>query len=124
MMSNVALARADESRSPAIARDPRWKWLTIVLLFVTLLTTSGCGSHPEVSSPESLMLIKLVYTAANTRSPQRLEKCRERLTELIQDKKLSPREQTAFERIVAAAEAGRWEDAQNDSLAFAQAQIR
>ncbi|MFO1066855.1 MAG: hypothetical protein U0892_23620 [Pirellulales bacterium] len=56
--------------------------------------------------------------------PQRLEKCRERLTELIDDKKLSPREQAAFERILAAAEAGRWEEAQNDSLAFAQAQIR
>lgn len=85
---------------------------------------SGCESHPEVSSPESLQLIKQVYTAANTKNSARLKAARDRLNELIASNKLTAQERDSFEQIMTLANSGEWDEAQNLSLAFARAQIR
>lgn len=96
----------------------------LVLLCGCIMFSSGCSSHPEVTSPEALQLIKLVYTAANTHNVDRLKACRERFNELVDSGKLSPAEQRSFESIIADAEQGDWETAQNQSLNFARSQLR
>ncbi|MFO1066854.1 MAG: hypothetical protein U0892_23615 [Pirellulales bacterium] len=60
MMSKTFFARANVSGSSANCRDLRRKGLTFVLLLVSALAATGCGSHPEVTGPESLVNNKRV----------------------------------------------------------------
>lgn len=97
------------------------KGLVLALLFCFL---SGCRSYPEVSSRESLELIKLVYTACNTRDRERLEECEKQLEELSLAGKIGTREMDAFRKTIDLAKNDDWEMAQNQALKFAQDQIR
>ena len=99
-------------------------WMALSLGCMLLLAISGCREHPRVTSRESLDLIKQVYTACNTRNPERLDKCKVALEELISSGELSEAEQASFEKILELADAGEWQAAQSESLQFARDQVR
>ncbi len=88
--------------------------VSAVLFFVALLM--GCREYPTVTSAESQDLIKLVYTASNTRSAERLAVCEERLAKLDSEGKIGPKEKAAFEKILQHARDGKWEEAQKDQV--------
>ncbi len=73
---------------------------------------------------QSQEFIKQVYTACNTRSAERLQKCDERLEALVKDNLVSANEQVAFRKILESAKSGEWETAQEKALEFAQRQVR
>ena len=100
------------------------KWAAFAWLCLLSLLASGCREHPRVTSRESLDLIKQVYTACNTRNPERLSKCKVAVDELNSRGDLSPAELQSFKEILQRAEAGEWEAAQAESLQFARDQVR
>jgi predicted component of type VI protein secretion system len=100
-------------------------WLCGVLAAGTLcLALVGCSKPPRATTPEAMHLIQLVYTATNTRNARRLENCRQHFQQLVAENKLGEAEQAEFDRILATAEAGQWEQAQQASLRLAEAQVR
>jgi hypothetical protein len=84
----------------------------------------GCRGYPEATSLESQDFIKQVYTACNTRSESRLDRCEQRLAELLKSDRISQVEAAAFEKILKRARNGEWEAAQDQALEFAQQQLR
>ena len=97
------------------------KWVGLALFLCLFL---GCGSYPEVTSRESLDLIKQVYTACNTQDAKRLEECEKQLEKLRLSGKIGTSELDAFRKSLDLAKNGNWEEAQNQALKFAQDQIR
>lgn len=97
------------------------KRIALALFFCLFL---GCGSYPEVTSRESLELIKQVYTACNTRDATRLAECEKQLEKLRVSGKIGTCEWDAFRKSLDLAKNGNWEEAQNQALKFARDQIR
>jgi len=85
---------------------------------------TGCGSHPEVTSPDAMELIKQAYTACNTQSEERLTATKARYQELVDEGKFTDSEQSAFQEILDLAQAGNWKEAQDLAFQFAEAQVR
>lgn len=83
----------------------------------------GCREYPAVSSRESLYLMKLLYTACNTKDPARLAKVEQGVEKAARDGKLSPPEQEAFAKIIGMAKRGEWQDAERAAFRFAQDQV-
>lgn len=102
-----------------------WKWGAAGLLVIALavIWRPGCRYYPPVSSPESLQLIKLVYSACNTRNQERLAQAEKSLAELVREEKVTAREKASFEAIFALARDGEWTQAEEASFRFAQDQI-
>lgn len=92
-------------------------------LVVTLLWWPGCRQYPPVSSRENLDLIKLVYTACNTKNPQRLAMVEAKIDNAARSGEMSPQEEAGFRKIVALARGGDWQAAEAAALRFAQDQI-
>ncbi len=101
---------------------PLKRWFVLLLLAGGLV--AGCGSQPEVTSPEAMNLIKQFYTAVNSKNEKRLSSSEAELQSLIDSKKLSEAEIAAFEEIRKLARSGDWETAQKRALSFAEAQVR
>lgn len=105
----------------------RLRWmlgLLAVLLFAVLLVWwPGCRTYPPVRSRESLDLIKLVYTACNTKDAARLANAEKAVEKLRADGKLSEQEDKAFTRIIGLAKGGDWATAEKEALRFAQDQV-
>ena len=93
-------------------------------LLAVFISACGCRSYPEVTSAESQNFIKQVYTACNTMNAERVAKCVERLNELTTQKLISENEAATFDRILKLAQSQDWQAAQEQSLAFAQRQVR
>lgn len=93
-------------------------------IVMVLLFAGGCRSYPEVTTAESQTFIKQVYTACNTQSIERIDKCSERLRELTRDQKVTEVEAAAFERIISLARSNDWSAAQDQALTFARRQVR
>jgi len=83
----------------------------------------GCRQYPPVSSRESLRLMKLLYSACNTKDDKRLAEVEKGLEKLTRDGKMAPAEREAFDKIVATAKAGKWEKAEEAAFRFAQDQV-
>ena len=83
----------------------------------------GCRQYPPVTSRDSLVLMKLLYTACNTKDPTRLSKAEQGVMEATRTGKLSMPEQEAFTKIIGIARAGEWEKAERAAFQFAQDQI-
>lgn len=105
----------------------RLRWLTgtalVLALPVAFLWWPGCRQYPAVTSQESLRLMKLLYTATNTRDPVRLGRVETGVQKAAQDGKLTPAEGAAFQKVIAMARAGNWEGAERASFRFAQDQV-
>lgn len=95
-----------------------------LLMILWLGMATGCREYPPVSTEESQDMIKLVYTAANTRDEARLAACEIRLKQLIEEKKMGEKESAAFQKIIDQAKKGDWQAAQDDALQFARDQVR
>lgn len=95
-----------------------------ILVVLGLCLAPGCREYPPVSTEESQDMIKLVYTAANTRDEARLAACEIRLKQLIEEKKMGEKESAAFQKIIDQAKKGDWQAAQDDALQFARDQVR
>lgn len=101
----------------------KWcSWSMAWLLLIAVLV--GCGSQPEVSSPEAMNLIKKFYTAVNSKNEKRLADSEAELKDLVDSQKLSEAEQLAFKEIVDLARSGDWDTAQKRAMNFAEAQVR
>ncbi len=94
------------------------------LILLVAMSGLGCREYPPVTTRESQDLIKLVYTASNTRSEPRLAECERRLNLLIEEKKISDIEKAAFQKIIQQAKQGDWQAAQDEALQFARDQVR
>lgn len=105
----------------------RLRWLLsaagVMAAVCVVVWWPGCRQYPAVSSPESLTLMKLLYTACNTRDPARLDRVEQGVEKFAREGRMSPGEQTAFRRIIALARGGDWPQAQAASLRFAQDQV-
>jgi hypothetical protein len=118
-------------RREAAATEPQpaVRWIlaflgAVLLTLVVLVWWTTRRQYPPVSSPESLVLIKQVYTACNTKDPARLAQAEQRLEKLLRDSKLTSAEESAYRRILALAREGAWEQAERASFRFAQDQVR
>ena len=110
--------RAGGPRPPAAAAVLPTCCVTLALL------AAGCRPYPAVTSPESLRLLRQVYTACNTHSDARLTACRTRLAELERAALVTAAEQQAFHEIIDRADRGEWDAAQQAALRFAKDQLR
>lgn len=99
--------------------------LAILGLLTLLLLALPLGrSFPPPSGPDSLALVQQLYTACNTRDPQRLHQVERRLDELHRQQLITPAEHQACQRIIDMAKNGQWDHAAQRSLRFAQHQVR
>lgn len=70
-----------------------------------------------------MYLMKLLYTACNTKDPARLAKVEQGVEKATRSGKLSPPEQEAFAKILGMAKKGDWQDAEKAAFKFAQDQV-
>ena len=110
------------------APDRRRLWRLVGaagVLAVPLLVVwwPGCRQYPAVTSQESLYLMKLLYTACNTRDPVRLAKVERGVEKATRAGQLTPPEQAAFTKVLDMARAGDWPDAEKAAFKFAQDQV-
>jgi hypothetical protein len=113
----------DEEHQPGRQR----KLIAIMLvlaLIAAYLWWPSFKTYPEVTSRESLQLMKLLYTACNTQDVNRLNKVEADLQKLVTAKKMTTTEQDAFTRNITLAKNGAWKDAEKASFKFAQDQVR
>jgi hypothetical protein len=91
---------------------------------VLVIWWPGCRQYPRATSKESIRLMKLVYTACNTKDKARLAKAEQAVEKAAREGQLSPPEQEAFRKILDQARAGDWAAAEKASFRFAQDQLR
>lgn len=107
--------------------NPRLRWLlgTAGVLTVAVLVVwwPGCREYPPVSSREALVLMKLLYTACNTRDVARLTKAEQGVEALTRAGKMTPGERAGFDHILGLAKSGDWAAAERAALKFAEDQV-
>lgn len=105
----------------------RQAWLLavagVLLVPLAVVWWPGCREYPPVSSPESLTLVRRLYTACNTKDEARLAGVETRLAELSAEGKVTAEEKRKFEAIIAKARGGKWTDAEKMARKFAQDQL-
>ena len=110
------------------APDRRRLWRLVGLAGVLAVPLAviwwpGCRHYPAVTSEESLYLMKLLYTACNTKDPARLAEVERGVEKATRAGKLSPPEQEAFAEIIGTAKNGEWQEAERAAFRFAQDQV-
>jgi hypothetical protein len=80
--------------------------------------------YPRVPSEEGQHIIKMLYTACNTRDTGRLERTQQRLEKAVSDGTLEGSHADAFRRVIAKARSGDWAGAEADAFRFAEDQVR
>lgn len=122
-MSTNRVSADLEDRALLVRR--RWLLGTLAVLAgaCAVVWWPGCREYPTVTSRESLTLMKLLYTAANTRDSSRLAKVEVGVEKAAREGRLSAAEEEAFRKIVTMARAGDWEGAERASFRFAQDQV-
>lgn len=94
---------------------------SIVLLAVlSACALSGCG-RPQ-ASPQNLVLISSLRTAASTRNPELLERNAALIAERYTAGAMSEEEHGTFQAILELARAENWEQAELEAFAFQKAQ--
>jgi len=105
----------------------RMRWLLGTMLMLAFLCAivwwPGCRQYPVASSPESLRLMRLLYSTCNTKDPTRLNQVKRDVETLKGQGKLTLEEQATFEQIIQWAKAGDWERAEKSAFQFAQDQV-
>ena len=103
--------------SPAVGR----RWLPLVIPLAVF--AAGCRPAPQVPAA-NLVYSAALRTAANTRDPERLETARQRIDRDHAAGLIAAEEYAAYREILAAAEAGRWQEAERAALRFRRDQRR
>jgi hypothetical protein len=110
------------------ATNTRIKWMVAACLVLAVVSAwywwPRWKMYPEVTSRESLQLMKLLYAACNTCDKKRLQQVEMKLAELTRHGKIGSAEQQAFTRVIALARAGNWKKAEEASFRFAEDQVR
>jgi hypothetical protein len=94
-----------------------------LLLILAWVWWPGFREYPAVTSKESLYLMKLLYTATNTRDQVQLGKVEQGVQQASREGKLTPKEQEAFAKIIGTAKKGDWQAATKAAFKFAQDQV-
>jgi hypothetical protein len=97
--------------------------MVVLAIPLAIIWWPGCRQYPAVSSEESLFLMKLLYTACNTKDPARLAKVEQGVEKLSREGKMTPAEKEGFNKIIGMAKEGRWQDAEKAAFKFAQDQV-
>jgi len=97
--------------------------LGVLGLALAIVWWPGCRQYPPVRSRESLDLIKLVYTACNTKDAARLARAERDVEKLRGEGKLSKAEDEVFTKIIELGKNGEWAEAEKRAFRFAQDQI-
>jgi hypothetical protein len=104
-------------------------WM-IASAIAVLSIVAGCvwwanrPSYPEVSSSQSLMLMRALYTACSSQNLERLERVDRAVTEASESGEMTPPERDSFVVIITQARDGRWDEAARESYQFAESQVR
>ena len=102
----------------------RTKWMDGkrlgVLLVCLGLTAGGCG-HPQ-ASPENLHLIASLRTALSAENPEWLEQNAAIIQQRRGAGEVGEREYEAFQAIIQMAGQGKWDEAEQQAIAFQKAQ--
>jgi hypothetical protein len=118
-MSTLATRRAEE-------RPQTLYWyggaLFVLLIVVATKWWLARPVYPPVSSGTSLLLIKQLYTACNTKNVKLLDKFDERLQREYASQKITDQELAHFRDIASVARAGDWETSMKQAYRFAQDQ--
>ena len=100
----------------------RLAWACASLL---ALAAAGCGGAPSLGPDKQVFkAVDALYTAVSLREPKLVAQCAAELTSLRDDQKLPAAAASALDAIIARAEAGKWEDAQNRLSDFMEGQRR
>lgn len=93
------------------------------LLIAALLAAGvlGCGRPPQ-AAPQNLQLIAALRTALSAQNTEWLEKNIAIIDQRHQDGEMSQEEYDEFQRIIAMAQDGRWQEAEQQVIAFQSAQ--
>jgi len=114
----------DDDEEPGKSRR---QWLVgamaVLAIPLVIIWWPGCRQYPPVSSKESLVLMKLLYSACNTKDEKRLAEVEKGVEKLTGEGKMPPAEREGFDKIVAMAKAGKWEKAEDAAYKFAQDQV-
>jgi len=92
-------------------------WLATVTLALLVV---GCG-QPQ-AAPQNRQLITSLRTAISARNSEWLQKNAEVLEERRAAGNVSDDEYETFQAIIDKAKAGKWDDAEQDAIAFQKAQ--
>ncbi len=98
----------------------RWIPLAVPIL---LSTVGGCRPAPQVPAA-NLVYSAALRTAANTRDSRRLETVRQRIDRDHAAGLITADEYSHYTAILAAADAGRWNEAEQAALRFRRSQLR
>lgn len=97
--------------------------MVVLAIPLAIIWWPSCRRYPAVSSEQSLYLMKLLYTACNTRDSARLATVKQGVEKLCREGKMTPAEKECFDEIIGMAKAGRWQDAEQAAFKFAQDQV-
>ena len=115
------------NRSDEESGGSRRRWLVgammVLAVPLTVIWWPGCRQYPAVSSKESLELMKLLYSACNTKDEKRLGAVVKRIEKLNREGKMAPNEWEGFDAIIGMARVGKWENAEEAAFKFAQDQV-
>lgn len=96
--------------------------LALMLLVVGVRWWLNRKIYPPVTSGTSLVLIKQLYTACNTKNLQLLDKFEQRLAREQQAGQVTAEEASHFQEISSRARTGEWEAASQSAFRFARDQ--
>ena len=105
--------------SPSLARRRACGLLTGLLA-----ACAGCRPRPPAIEFDNRRYSAALRTAANTRSPERLERTKQLIARDQAAGRIGTAEQAWYEAIIALAEAGRWAEAERRAIDFRRDQRR
>jgi hypothetical protein len=103
---------------------PRGTILLALGILVAIVWWPNWRTYPVVRSAEGQKLIKMLYTACNTKNYARLDEFERRLAQASEQRQVTPSEEAAFRKVVAMARRGEWDAATQASFQFAKDQAR
>lgn len=83
---------------------------------------AGCGSHPELGSPEARTTADALYTAVTSRRTELLNEVEKKIALLTQQEKMTPAASEKLTSIITEARAGGWQAAAEDLDALIRSQ--
>jgi hypothetical protein len=115
--------------SAAKASRPRsrqfWPLAALVVLLAALAIVWWPRGHkyPRATSRQSYIIMDALHTACNTKNAASLQKIESSIAREKAEGKVGEREAETFARIIAAARAGRWSEADREAINFSKDQV-